>query len=646
MLISATRLRSTIWRSLAVFLLTATGAAQAGIPAATTKGKDIRRFLSQGGIAAYEAIRARAPVPLRQLAAIPGDGEDEGDRGLIPDGELGISDSQMPADPGVGSVPGAGLANYFVNDPCLDPPPEAPFPENFRRTVQSETEIAVLNSVRGDQDDDGRSGRLMAAGYNDSFGFYNNTQGLSGYAYSTNGGRSWVDGGGLPPLVKTGLPAGTPGQDAYFGDPVLVVHHRTKAFYYASIYQQASGLFTLSVNRGHFRFAPAQGVESKSNTRCSGNPAAFGIPDPPPFLAERIVWEKPVVAVPLFDPGDFIDKEWLHVDQRTGFLYLAYVRFGADGSTPLELVRSFDGGQTWTAPTVIVPNLDDTFNTGVQPITTASGRVIVTWFARTFSLVTGAETEQRIEVAISDNGGNSFGPPIVVNRVNAQAEPLGYNRGRTQILNVPYIAVDRGRNDGEEDDEDRRSSSFGNVYVTYFSGRTPFPRPATGFARAADILLSTSRDGGRTWGPAVKVNDDKTDTSHVFPSVQVNKRGTVFVTWIDRRVDPVRNLLNDTWGAFSRNQGRSVGGNFRITNVSTDWLVRADAQPNFGDYNSSAVIDFDSFGSIWSDGRFPEGTFIDRGRVRRAATPDTLFAIIRDSDNGGGDDHGGRGHDD
>jgi len=38
--------------------------------------------------------------------------------------------------------------NTFVNDPCLDPPPEAPFPENFRRTVQSETEIAVLNTVK------------------------------------------------------------------------------------------------------------------------------------------------------------------------------------------------------------------------------------------------------------------------------------------------------------------------------------------------------------------------------------------------------------------------------------------------------------------------------------------------------------------
>src|SRR5205085_6085330 len=52
--------------------------------------------------------------------------------------------------------------NTFVNDPCLDPPPPT-----RQRTVQSETEIAVF-------------GKYMVAGYNDSFGFYNSNQGLTG----------------------------------------------------------------------------------------------------------------------------------------------------------------------------------------------------------------------------------------------------------------------------------------------------------------------------------------------------------------------------------------------------------------------------------------------------------------------------------
>jgi len=165
--------------------------------------------------------------------------------------------------------------------------------------------------------------------------------------------------------------------------------------------------------------------------------------------------------------------------------------------------------------------------------------------------------------------------------------------------------------------------------------------------KAADIKLSVSTNNGTSFHPPIKVNDDNTKTSHVFPSVQVNKHGTVFVTWIDRRVDPQNNILNDTWGAFSNSFGRGreqdsdggFGSNFRITNVSTDWYVRADAAPNFGDYNSSEVIDFENFVSIWSDGRFPTGTYIPPtckpvpppGQPcpsRRSATPDTIFAVV------------------
>lgn len=624
-------------------------AAQGGTSALaqpTIKGQRITTFLSRGGLAARQAVLRRAGIASFRALSAPGTPADDGGEGLIPPDKLGIADEDIPPGPPNSGGHPLWARNVFVNDPCLDPPPEAPFPTNFFRTVQSETEIAVLNRVdNADADDDGdsqdeESGRLMVAGYNDSFGFYNNTQGLSGFSYSTNGGRSWVDGGGLPPVVPSEAPAGTPGSDAYFGDPVVVVHHRSKVFYYSSIYLLPDGTFTLAVNRGKFRVAPPQGIESRANTRCEGHPAMFGVPDPPPLIQKRIIWEPPVVAVPVIDPADFIDKEWLYVDQKTGELYLAYVRFGADGSTPLELVRSFDGGHTWTPPSIIVPNLADTFNTGVQPITTPTGRVIITWHSRTYDLAAPEfpEISQRIEEAYSDDDGVTFSRPVLVANVNPQGEPPGYNRGRTQILNAPYIAVDRGKDDGVDTWGERTTPGFGSVYITYFDGLTPFPPPSTGFLRAAEIHLSRSTNNGTTWGPEIKVNDDRTPTSHVFPSVQVNMHGTVFVTWIDRRVDPVKNLLSDTWAALSGNHALSFGNNIRVTDVSTDWLTRADARPNFGDYNSSEVIGFDKFASIWSDGRFPRGTFVDRGRVRRAATPDSLFSIVDGGPPGDGKD--------
>ncbi len=615
-------------------------------PSGPVKGQPLEELMSNTGFAALQHVRAMRGEIGIQLAQ-PEDDFDElsGPRGdQAPFGTGGE---------GTGSSEGGGsnrrFRNVFVNDPCLDPARTTPIPEDNDRVVQSETEIAILNSVGDDDDDDENGGgRLMVAGYNDSYGFYDNRQGLSGVSYSTDGGKSWIDASGLPPRNPTGAPAGTPGSDAYFGDPVVVVHHKSKTFYYSSIYQNAAGGFTLSVNSGRFERAPRQvPVESKANTRCEKNPALHGVPDEPAFVRERIIWNSPVEAVPpvLNGPGpdddDFLDKEWLYVNQETGFLYLTYTRFTALGETPLELVRSFDGGVTWTAPTVIVPNLLDTFNQATEAVVTPTGRVIVSWLARTFPAPTFDERDQRIEVAFSDNGGNSFGAPVVVEHVNPQGEPLGYNRARATILNAPFITVDKGRDDGRITRSEQRKAGFGNVYLTYFSGVTPLAQapapPTTVFARAGVIRFSRSTNNGTSWGPSVKVNDDNTVTSHVFPSVEVNQEGRVFVTWLDRRVDAARNLLTDTYGDISKNRGLSFGKDVRLSDVSTDWFARADAAPNFGDYNSSAVINFQTFVSIWADGRFPTPPPITTGppfsRPRNdSATPDALFEIFKDGD--------------
>jgi hypothetical protein len=488
--------------------------------------------------------------------------------------------------------------------------------------VQSETEIAVLNVP-------GSMGKKMVAGYNDSWGFYDREEGLSGYAYSTNGGNTWIDGGGLPPAVRGHGPLGP---DGYFGDPVVVVHHQSQTFYFASIYQSPAGYFTLSVNRGRFLDAPPQDIESTSNTRCLNRPEEHGIPDPPERQTERMIWEAPVQAVlpPNLGPNntDFLDKEWLYVDQGSGTLYVTYTRFTAEGETPIEIVRcircanspTFTTGM-FTPPTVIVPNELDEFNQATEAFTTPTGRVIVTWHARSFPAPSFVEREQRIEYAYSDGDAapGTFTPELLVTRVNPQGEPPGYNRLRPTILNAPFIVVDRGSDDGVHTAQERGRPGFGNVYITYFNGKTPFPGP---FTAAADIFLSTSTNNGTTFGPPVKVNDDNTNTVHVFPSVQANKHGDVYVTWIDRRQDPAANVFNDTYAAVSKNFGATFGHNKLQTDVSTSWFTRADARPNYGDYNSSELLGFNQFVIIWADGRFrpPGGD---------SATPDAIFTIAQ-----------------
>jgi hypothetical protein len=380
-----------------------------------------------------------------------------------------------------------------------------------------------------------------------------------------------------------------------------------------------------------------------SNTRCWNDPTEQGIPDTTNLPKEKLVWGPPHIVVPIAQlhclPGnicDALDKEWLTVNQSTGELYVTYTTFGPDGSTPIDLMRSKDGGVTWEGPFVIVPNLDDAFNQATQPVVTvnpATGkpRIVVTWNTRKFSLVTGAELQDGIQSSYSDDDGTTFSVPTTVANTNPQAEPIGYNRGRSQILNAPYINVD--------------PTNPAVVYDVYFNGKTNFP---VARVPAGDILISKSTDGGATWGAPVKVNDDPGTTSHVFPSVQIDKHGYVYVGWLDRRDDPA-NIFTDEWAAVSHDGGASFGHNVKQTDVATTWFARTDAAPNFGDYNSSELLGDNQFVTTWADGRFrppfctgtepfcftlPGGA---GGVTRnRPATPDTMFTIANGLGVGGG----------
>ena len=150
-------------------------------------------------------------------------------------------------------------------------------------------------------------------------------------------------------------------------------------------------------------------------------------------------------------------------------------------------------------------------------------------------------------------------------------------------------------------------------------------------------MLAASHDNGNTF-TVTKVNDDPGTTSHVFPTVQVNKNGWVYTSWLDRRNDPTANEFTETWAAVSKDGGATFSPNRVQSDVATTWRVRADARPNMGDYNSSELLNDNQFVIIWNDGRFPGGTFVPAtcnpapppGQSCPpvgASTPDTIFTI-------------------
>lgn len=109
----------------------------------------------------------------------------------------------------------------------------------------------------------------------------------------------------------------------------------------------------------------------------------------------------------------------------------------------------------------------------------------------------------------------------------------------------------------------------GNIYVGWTAR-------VAAQEHAADIYLSTSRDGGRTFEPPVKVNDDGKAVGHGMHSLAVARDGRVYIAWLDERnvVKPPPSSQDgskqkmdhmesnrEVFVAFSSDGGRSISRN-------------------------------------------------------------------------------------
>jgi hypothetical protein len=128
----------------------------------------------------------------------------------------------------------------------------------------------------------------------------------------------------------------------------------------------------------------------------------------------------------------------------------------------------------------------------------SDGTVFIVWVEH------GEAKQADVMLARLDANGNAVSQPV---RVNTRAGEASAWRG-----DPPTIATARD----------------GTIYVGW-TGR------AEEAGHATNILLSASRDGGRTFEAPVKVNDDKALAVHGMHSLAVDEGGRVFVAWLDER---------------------------------------------------------------------------------------------------------------
>lgn len=348
----------------------------------------------------------------------------------------------------------------------------------------------------------------------------------------------------------------------------------------------------------------------------------------------------------------FLDKPWLSVgpnptkkDQDN--MYITYTDFEESfqiyyvGEQPIlglprlettiRMVRSEDGGKSWSDPVDVSPTVLLEFGgrgsetgeagtspkrivQGSQPKVAPDGTVYVTWMDTTDD--DSQKGLGEIYVARSTDGGKSFQEPV---RAAALKEP-GFTP-RTASFRYwgsvfPQIAI----------------GPQGDVYVVYVA------LPPDKILDDGDVYLVRSRNRGQDWSTPRRLNGDDTDRLQFFPSIATSPNGNIHVMWGDMRDDPVETRYH-IYYTRSENRGDSWGFDLPALGLSEPDTRVTDfpSNPNkgfpggrfIGDYFSIAAADEDVY-MVWADTRLgefgPLNQKIGFARRRAITTPQVFLS--------------------
>ncbi len=335
----------------------------------------------------------------------------------------------------------AGIAaDVQVNSPDHNVPNQGNF------TTQSETNVAV-------------AGSLVVVGYNSSkqvgllgSGAWNS---VSGYAYSTDGGLTFTDGGSVPA-----------NGNRLEGDAAVAFDPNGTTLYYASMGTDAGGLSRIFVS-------------------------------PSTSLSPSVTFGAPVAISGLTGGRKPLqDHEFIAVDTTQssfrGRVYVAWTEFpnGDSPNGPSQVLFAASSSTTPLAfsPTRVLSPVT-AVNHGAVPVVAPNGDVYVIWGVFTPGISAAPQT---IQIVRSTDGGATFqnpdtadaNPSKTIASVTSTVGRMTSASIQIRTRGFPYIAIDH---------TPTGSPTRGNIYVVFQA--TP-PSPAT--ARS-QIFFTRSTDGGKTW---------------------------------------------------------------------------------------------------------------------------------------------------
>jgi hypothetical protein len=265
-----------------------------------------------------------------------------------------------------------------------------------------------------------------------------------------------------------------------------------------------------------------------------------------------------------------MDKQALWIDhsptsQHKDNMYLTWHNGG-----PCFVARRIGPGGTWQTPVQVsgIETLGTAIGGDIK--TNANGDVFVFW-PDTFS--------QNLFVAKSTDGGATFGVPVSI------AKTVG-------AFNIGMPAQDDRRVLIYLSGGAYRTASLDLVYAIWMDlaggagCSSSFNEPGNDVTSACKtrIWFSRSSNGGTTWEPPRKINDQSSKNDQIFPRLAVDETtGVLMVVYYDT-VDGDR-TQTDLWMQMSTDYGVSWGDPVKVTTAETDETT-AGAESNFqyGDY--------------------------------------------------------------
>ena len=228
-------------------------------------------------------------------------------------------------------------------------------------------------------------------------------------------------------------------------------------------------------------------------------------PPSPGNWIDRIIAQKSTDGGKTWSPGSFMglngtkaqDKHWIATDWKTNTLYVTWTQFDVYGSSfPTDssvilFSKSTNGGANWLPAkriSKLAGDCIDSDNTaeGAVPAVGPNGEVYVAWSNR-----------NRIWFDRSADGGSTWLAEDVL--VSDQPGGWDYNiPGIYRANGLPVTTCDTSN-----------GPYRGTIYINWTDQRNG--------EDDTDVWLAKSTDGGDTWSPPVRVNDDTGQRQQFLP---------------------------------------------------------------------------------------------------------------------------------